>query len=66
MKQPGHTYGGFISVISEWGMTVQDPFLPSPCELLEHSAHPFVTPVHLQSQIAGHRAITSEKGPEPG
>jgi hypothetical protein len=21
MKHPGHTYGGFVSAISEWGMT---------------------------------------------
>ncbi len=45
---------------------VRDPFPPSPHELLELSAHPFVTPVHLQYQTAGRRAITSKEGPEPG
>jgi hypothetical protein len=45
---------------------VRDPFLPSPRELLEFSAHPFVTFVHLQYQAAGHRAITSKEGPELG
>jgi hypothetical protein len=23
MKYPGHTYGGFVSTISEWGMTAE-------------------------------------------
>jgi hypothetical protein len=27
---------------------------------------PFVTPVHLEYQTTGHKAITSEEGPEPG
>jgi hypothetical protein len=22
MKHPGHTYGGFVPAISEWGMTI--------------------------------------------
>jgi hypothetical protein len=38
---------------------IQGPFLASPCELLELSAHPFVTHVHLQYEIIGRRAITS-------
>jgi hypothetical protein len=38
----------------------------SPRELLELSAHPFVTPIHLQYQTTGCRAIISEEGPEPG
>jgi hypothetical protein len=25
MKHPGHTYGGFIPAISEWGMTHKGP-----------------------------------------
>jgi hypothetical protein len=25
MKHPGHTYGGFVSAISEWGMIVSSP-----------------------------------------
>jgi capsule polysaccharide export protein KpsC/LpsZ len=25
MKHPGHTYGGFIPAISEWGMTEDLP-----------------------------------------
>jgi hypothetical protein len=39
---------------------------PSPCELLELSAHPIVTSVHLQYQTTECRAITSKEGPEPG
>jgi hypothetical protein len=39
---------------------VPDPFPPSPRELPELSAHPFVTPVHLQYQAAGCMAITSK------
>jgi hypothetical protein len=41
-------------------------FPVSPRKLLELSAHPFVTPVHLQYQTTGRRAITSEEGPKPG
>jgi hypothetical protein len=41
-------------------------FHPSLHELLELSAHPIVTTVHLQYQNAGRRAITSKEGPEPG
>jgi hypothetical protein len=41
-------------------------FPPSHSELLELSAHPIVTNVHIQYQTAGRRAITSEEGPEPG
>jgi hypothetical protein len=37
----------------------------SPRELLEPSAHPIVTHVHLQFQTIGRRAITIEEGPEP-
>jgi hypothetical protein len=44
---------------------VRDPFPPSPHEVLKLSAHPFVTPVHLQYQAAGHRAITSKERLEP-
>jgi hypothetical protein len=44
---------------------VRDPF-PPPHELLDLSANPFVTPVHLQYQTAGHRAITSKEGLELG
>jgi hypothetical protein len=43
----------------------QDLFLPSPHELLELSAHPFVTLVHLQYQTARHMAITSKERLEP-
>jgi hypothetical protein len=39
-------------------------FSPSPCGLLELSAHPIETSVHLQYQTTGCRAITSEEGPE--
>jgi hypothetical protein len=28
MKHPGHTYGGFVPAISEWGMTVTPPWTP--------------------------------------
>jgi hypothetical protein len=45
------------------GYEIYFPF--SPYELLELSAHPFVTPVHLQSQTNGRRAITFEEGPKP-
>jgi hypothetical protein len=45
---------------------VRDPFPLSPHKLLEHSARPFVTLVHLQSQTAGCRAITSKEGLELG
>jgi hypothetical protein len=45
---------------------VRDPFPPSPRELLELSTEPIVTPVHLQYQATGHRAITSKEGPELG
>jgi hypothetical protein len=31
MKHPGHTYGGFVPTISEWGMT-----LPWRTRLSEH------------------------------
>jgi hypothetical protein len=41
-------------------------FPPSPRELLELSAYPIVTSVHLQYQTDGRRAITSEEGPKPG
>jgi hypothetical protein len=41
-------------------------FSLSPRELLELSAYPFITPVHLQYQITGRSAITSDVGPEPG
>jgi hypothetical protein len=41
-------------------------FPPSPRELLELSAHPIVTSIHLQYQTTEHRAITSKEGPEPG
>jgi hypothetical protein len=41
------------------------PFAPSPRELLELSAHPIVTSIHLQYQTDGHRAISSKEGPEP-
>jgi hypothetical protein len=41
---------------------VQDHFPPSPREILELSAQPNVTSVHLQYQTAGHRAITSTEG----
>jgi hypothetical protein len=43
----------------------RDPFAPSPRELLELSAHPFVTPIHLQYQTVGRRVIISKEGPEP-
>jgi hypothetical protein len=74
-EHPGHTYGGFISDFSEWGMTkgslplrkgVRDPIPPSPCKLVELSAHPFVTPLHLQYQAIRRRAIISKEGPELG
>jgi hypothetical protein len=39
---------------------------PSSHEPLEHSAHPIVTLVLHQYYSAGHRAITSKEGPEPG
>jgi hypothetical protein len=45
------------------GYEMQFPL--SPRELLELSAHPFVTPVHLQYQTTGRRAITSEEWPKP-
>jgi hypothetical protein len=45
---------------------VRDPFPTSPCELLELYAHSFVTPVHLQYQTTGRRAITSKEGPKLG
>jgi hypothetical protein len=41
-------------------------FPTSPRELLELSAHPIVTSVHLQYQIAGRMAITSDEWPAPG
>jgi hypothetical protein len=41
-------------------------FPPSPRELLELSAHPIVTFVHLQYQTARRRAFTYEEGPKPG
>jgi hypothetical protein len=41
-------------------------FPPSLRELLEVSAHPIVSTIHLQYQTAGRRAITSKEGPEPG
>jgi hypothetical protein len=41
-------------------------FSPSPRELLELSAHPIVTSIHLQYQSAERRAITSKEGSEPG
>jgi hypothetical protein len=40
-------------------------FPSSPYELLELSAHPIVTSVHLQYQNAERRAITSKEAPEP-
>jgi hypothetical protein len=40
-------------------------FPPSPHELLELSAHPIVTSIHLQYQTARRSAITSKEGPEP-
>jgi hypothetical protein len=45
---------------------IRDPFPSSPHELLELSAHPFVTLVQLQYQTDGRRAITSKKGAELG
>jgi hypothetical protein len=45
---------------------VRDPFPTSPHKLLELSAQPFVTPVHLQYQAIGRRVITSTEGPELG
>jgi hypothetical protein len=41
-------------------------FLPSLHELLELSAHPIITTIHLQYQIAGRRAITLKEGPNSG
>jgi hypothetical protein len=41
-------------------------FSPAPRELLELSAHPIVTFVHLQYQTTRYRAITFREGPEPG
>jgi hypothetical protein len=46
------------------GGTISFPL--SQHELLELSAHPIVTSVHLQYQIAGRRAISSKEGPELG
>jgi hypothetical protein len=43
---------------------VRDSFPLSPRELLELSAHLFVTPVHLQYEAAEYKAITSKEGPE--
>jgi hypothetical protein len=43
----------------------RDHFPLSPRELLELSAHPIITTVHLQYQITGCRAITFKEGPEP-
>jgi hypothetical protein len=42
MKHPGHTYGGFVSAISEWGMTDPIPpvFLQLPLIFFnQHSQH---------------------------
>jgi hypothetical protein len=40
-------------------------FPPSLRELLELSAHPIVTTIHIQYQTAGRSVITSKEGPEP-
>jgi hypothetical protein len=41
-------------------------FAPSLRKLLEVSTHPIITIVHIQYQITGRRAITSNAGPEIG
>jgi hypothetical protein len=41
-------------------------FLLLSCELIELSAHPIITSVHLKNQIVEHMAITSKEGHEPG
>jgi hypothetical protein len=41
-------------------------FPPSPCELLELSAHPIVTSIYLQYQTIERMAITSKEGHESG
>jgi hypothetical protein len=40
MKHPGHTYGGFVPAISEWGMTPVDVVLPKVTPLVADLSYP--------------------------
>jgi hypothetical protein len=51
MKHPGHTYGGFISAISERGMTEVLPQSTGQCTITAPSTH-----------LASHRSISSSIG----